>query len=57
MSNLYKLTFSMLQTPDAFVPLIDPPEPAPADTETLTFVFHRGRLLLRTPGRPRSIST
>src|SRR5450830_1462393 len=41
---------SMLQTPDAFVPLIDPPEPAPAATETLTFVFHRGRLLLRTPG-------
>ncbi len=49
MSNLYKFLPSMLQTPDAFVPLIDAPEPAPAATETLTFVFHRGRLLLRTP--------
>ena len=49
MSNLYKFLPSMLHTPDAFVPLIDPPEPAPAPTETLTFVFHRGRLLLRSP--------
>ena len=49
MSNLYKFPFRMLQTPDAFVPLIDAPEPAPSATDTLTFVFHRGRLLLRTP--------
>lgn len=48
MSNLYKFPPSMLQTPDAFVPLIDAPEPAPAAEQTLTFVFHRGRLLLRT---------
>ena len=39
----------MLHTPDAFTPLIDAPEPAPAAADTLTFVFHRGRLLLRTP--------
>ena len=48
MSNLYKFPPSMLQTPDAFVPLIDAPEPAPDAARTLTFVFHRGRLLLRT---------
>ncbi|MGK5020955.1 NAD(+) diphosphatase [Janthinobacterium sp. LB2P10] len=39
----------MLHTPDAFVALIDAPEPAPAATEILAFVFHRGRLLLHTP--------
>ena len=44
MSNLYKFPLSMLQTPDAFLPLIDAPTPLPGDP--LTFVFHRGRLLL-----------
>ncbi|MNM62399.1 NADH pyrophosphatase [compost metagenome] len=38
----------MLHTPDAFLPLIDVPTPAPAAADTLTFIFHRGRLLLRT---------
>ena len=47
MSNLYKLASSMLHTPDAFLPLIDAPEPAPAAADTVTFVFHRGRLLLQ----------
>ena len=49
MSNLYKFLPSMLHTPLAFVPLIDAPEPAPAAADTLTLVFHRGRLLLHTP--------
>ena len=47
MSNLYKFPPSMLHTPAAFIPLIDVPEPAPAAADTLTFVFHRGRLLLQ----------
>ena len=38
----------MLETPLAFVPLIDVPVPAPSPAQTLTFIFHRGRLLLRT---------
>jgi NAD+ diphosphatase len=37
---------AMLKTPSTFIPLIDPPA---APQETLTFVFHRGRLLLRGP--------
>lgn len=38
----------MLETPTAFVPLIDMPVPAPSPADTLTFIFQRGRLLLRT---------
>jgi NAD+ diphosphatase len=50
MSNLYKFLLSMLHTPIDFLPLIDVPEPLPAADETLTFVVHRGRLLLSTAG-------
>lgn len=42
---------AMLTTPAGFIPLIDPP---PHPGETLTFVFHRGQLLLRAldPAEP-----
>jgi NAD+ diphosphatase len=38
---------TMLHTPSDFTPLIDPPAVVPESA--LTFVFHRGKLLLRQP--------
>ena len=47
MGNLQPTRCRMLETPSSFIPLIDAPVPAPLPADTLTFVFHRGRLLLR----------
>ncbi|QBE67272.1 NAD(+) diphosphatase [Pseudoduganella lutea] len=41
----------MLQTPSAFTPLIDTPrDDAKSAAPPLTFIFHRGKLLLRSTG-------